>query len=151
PQTLANWKRRLDEHGEAALVQLVRPVNRFPDQVRQLVGDLKRTFPTMGRQRMADSFARAGLVLAASTVRRISLEAPPQPTEPPSDRPTADDTPGSANTRRPAGIEARCADPVWHCDLAVVPTALGFWLPWFPFAGWLGWPFAYWVVGVVDQ
>src|SRR5690606_18550908 len=125
--------------------------NRFPDQVRQLVGDLKRTFPTMGRQRMADSLARAGLVLAASTVRRISLEAPPQPTEPPSDQPTADDAPGSANTKRPAGIEARYADHVWHCDLTVVPTALGFWLPWFPFAVWLGWPFAYWVVGVVDQ
>ncbi len=36
-QTLLSWMRRLDEGGERALVQMVEPVNRYPDFVRNLV------------------------------------------------------------------------------------------------------------------
>ena len=77
--TIASWKHKLDDLGEAALVRLAPPVNRFPDQVRQLVRDLKQLYPSMGRQRIADTLARTGLVLAASTVRRMVLETPGEP------------------------------------------------------------------------
>jgi transposase-like protein len=40
-QTLRSWLRRLDEEGEAGLVRLSEPVNRFPDFVRYLVKQLK--------------------------------------------------------------------------------------------------------------
>ena len=36
-----------DRLGEAALVQLAQPVNRFPDYVRELVRSLKHTVPWM--------------------------------------------------------------------------------------------------------
>ncbi|MCA9632311.1 MAG: transposase [Myxococcales bacterium] len=148
-----------DRLGEAALVQLAQPVNRFPDYVRELVRSLKHTVPWMGRQRLADTLAREGLVLAASTVRRMAREMPPKIEEPdPShsdeagdSHPLANSTPPAPKRKLPEGITARYFGHVWHCDLTVVPTALGFWLPWFPFCVWLGWPFAYWVVGVVDQ
>ena len=158
-QTIANWKKRLDEQGEIALVRLAQPVNRFPEYVRQVVRSLKRSFPWMGRQRLADTLAREGLQLAASTVRRITLEPWPKANEPEpshSDEaadsdPLASATPPPPKRKLPNGITARYFGHVWHCDLTVVPTALGFWLPWFPFCVWLGWPFAYWVAGVVDQ
>ncbi|MCA9645404.1 MAG: transposase [Myxococcales bacterium] len=151
--TIANWKKRLDEQGEAALVRLAAPVNRFPDYVREVVRGLKRSFPSMGRQRLADTLAREGLVLAASTVRRITLEVPPMSNEPePSDgEEFAREKPAEPSRAKSTGIAAWYYGHVWHCDLTVVPTSLGFWLPWFPFCVWLGWPFAYWVVGVVDQ
>ncbi|MCA9644247.1 MAG: DDE-type integrase/transposase/recombinase, partial [Myxococcales bacterium] len=158
--TLASWRHKLDDLGEAALVRLAQPVNRFPDQVRQLVRDLKQLYPSMGRQRIADTLARTGLVLAASTVRRMVLETPGEPGEGPATGPESTpsqpdvDTDGSTAAPTPAkpkSVTARYTHHVWHCDLTLVPTAAGLWVPWFPFAAWLGWPFAYWVVGVVDQ
>ncbi len=161
--TLGTWKQKLDDAGEAALVRLAQPVNRFPDQVRQLVRDLKRLYPSMGRQRIADVLARTGLVLAASTVRRMLHEAPTaSPESAPQSRVTTQtlaevtDTASCEDTAQaepstPKGVTARYTDHVWHCDLTLVPTAAGFWVPWLPFAVWLGWPFTYWVVGVVDQ
>ncbi|MCA9626422.1 MAG: transposase [Myxococcales bacterium] len=152
-QTIANWKKRLEEQGEAALVRLAVPVNRFPNYVREVVRGLKQSFPSMGRQRLADTLAREGLALAASTVRRMTLEVPQTSDEPnPSDSDeSVPDKPTQPSRSKPTGITARYFGHVWHCDLTVVPTALGLWLPWFPFCVWLGWPFAYWVAGVVDQ
>ncbi|MCA9645253.1 MAG: DDE-type integrase/transposase/recombinase, partial [Myxococcales bacterium] len=153
-QTIANWKKRPDEQGEAALVRLATPVNRFPDYVRELVvRGLKRSFPSMGRQRLADTLAREGLVLAASTVRRITLEVPPTADQPdPADNEeSAREKPAQPPRPKSRGIAARYFGHVRHCDLTVVPTALGFWLPWFPFCVWLAWPSAYWVASVVDQ
>ncbi len=49
------------------------------------------------------------------------------------------------------GVEATRPDHVRHCDLTVAPTAMGYWLPWFPLSVVLGWPFAWWVAGAVDQ
>ncbi|MEZ4234253.1 MAG: DDE-type integrase/transposase/recombinase [Polyangiaceae bacterium] len=150
-QTVANWKKRLDEHGEAALVQTPEPVNRFPDYVRELVRGLSRAIPTAGRQRIADTLARTGLVLAASTVRRMAAEPSTMPAPRPEET-TTEKPPAARNANaNPKGITARHINHVWHCDLTVVPTALGLWLPWFPFCVWLGWPFLYWVAGVVDQ
>jgi len=158
-QTVANWHKRRDEQGEASLIQLIQPVNRFPDQVRELVRTLKQSFPSMGRQRIADTLARQGLQLAASTARRMTLETPPEEGDAGDPGPPASADPDTlAHVTAPAlkrslpqGIQARYFGHVWHCDLTVVPTALGLWLPWFPFCVWLGYPFAYWVAGVVDQ
>ena len=40
-QTLRSWMQRIDERGERALIQVVDPVNRFPDFVRYFVKQLK--------------------------------------------------------------------------------------------------------------
>jgi hypothetical protein len=47
PATVASWTGRLDERGPAALVQMLEPVNRFPDFVAYLVRRLKTLCPTM--------------------------------------------------------------------------------------------------------
>src|SRR5439155_26952583 len=68
--------------GEQALVRLPQPVNRFPDFVRVVVERLRATVPFMGKVRMAQTLARAGLHLGATTVRRMMArrERPaPQP------------------------------------------------------------------------
>jgi hypothetical protein len=57
-QTLLIWMRRLDEHGARALIQTVEPVNRYPDFVRHLVRQLKRLFPTLGYEKLAQILAR---------------------------------------------------------------------------------------------
>ena len=67
--TVASWTRRLDENGPGALVRTPEPVNRFPDFVALLVRKLKTALPSMGKVRIAQVLARAGLVLSASTVK----------------------------------------------------------------------------------
>ena len=65
PNTIASWMARLDEQGEDALVQTSTPVNRFPDFVAQIVKHLKTVCPAMGKKRIAQVLARAGLHLAS--------------------------------------------------------------------------------------
>ncbi|MFQ5701741.1 MAG: helix-turn-helix domain-containing protein, partial [Acidobacteriota bacterium] len=77
PTTVASWMGRLDEEGPAALVQMVEPVNKFPDFVGYLVRRLKVLCPTMGKARLANVLCRAGLHLSATTVGRI-LNDPPR-------------------------------------------------------------------------
>jgi len=69
--TVASWLKRVDESGFYALVKLPEPANRFPDFVRQVVRQLKCICPTMGKVRIAQMLARAGLQLSPSTVRRF--------------------------------------------------------------------------------
>jgi putative transposase len=38
----------------------------------------------------------------------------------------------------------------WHVDLTAVPTSVGFWAPWLPFALPQCWPFCWWVAVVFD-
>jgi hypothetical protein len=40
---------------------------------------------------------------------------------------------------------------VWHVDLTVAPTGVGFWVPWLPLALPQQWPFRWWVAVVVDH
>jgi hypothetical protein len=40
---------------------------------------------------------------------------------------------------------------VWHVDLSIVPTGLGFFVPWFPFSLAVTWPFCFWVAVVLDH
>ena len=61
--TVASWMRRLNEEGEQALVRLPVPVNRFPDFVRVVVRQLRATCPLLGKVRIAQMLARAGLAL----------------------------------------------------------------------------------------
>jgi transposase len=69
--TIANWMQRIDETGPNALLELPVPVNRFPDFVSELVNIVKSSYPEMGKVRIAQILARAGLHLSPSTVRRI--------------------------------------------------------------------------------
>ena len=47
------------------------PVNKFPEFVRYIVGQLKLFFPVMGYERIARILAREGLHLGPTTVRRM--------------------------------------------------------------------------------
>ncbi len=74
PVTVAEWMKRVDEEGENALVQTPEPINRFPDFVRHIVCRLKVLCPTMGKKRIAETLAKAGLQLGVSTVGRTIAE-----------------------------------------------------------------------------
>ena len=68
---IASWLKRVDEQGSNALVQLREPVNKFPDFVRYLVQQLKALCPMLGKVKIAQILARAGLHLGATTVGRM--------------------------------------------------------------------------------
>ena len=59
-----------------ALVQLPVPVNKFPDFVRYLVQRMKTLCPMLGKVKIAQVLARAGLHLGQTTVGRILKEKP---------------------------------------------------------------------------
>jgi hypothetical protein len=94
----------------------------------------------MGKVQIAQTLARAGLHLGATTVgRKLREDAAPQP------RPISNvPSPGRK-------IIARSSDHTWHIDLTAVPTGLGFWVPWLPFALPQQIPFCRWVGVVVDH
>jgi len=138
PLTIASWTVRLDEEGADALVRLPDPVNRFPEFVGYVVRRLKVLCPAMGRMRIARILARAGLHLGPTTVRRM-LRLP----RPPKSRPTLQAAPRVITARKP--------NDLWHVDLTTVPTALGFWVAWIPFALPQVWPFCWWVGVAIDH
>jgi putative transposase len=139
-QTMRSWLRRVDEEGERALVRISEPVNKFPDFVRYLVKQLKVLLPTMGKVRIAQFLARAGLHLGATTVGRMLKEPEPVPTE--------ETAAVVVETRL---VVAKRPGDVWHVDLTGVPTAAGFWVPWLPFSLPQSWPFCWWIAIVVDH
>ena len=138
--TVASWGKRLDEQGPDALLRTLEPVNKFPDFVRSIVQRLQTFCPRLGKVKIAQILARAGLHLAATTIGRIRREAP---VEPPTPRVKA-----MPSARR---VTADRPNHVWHVDLTVVPTAAGCWAPWLPFALPQCWPFCWWVAVVVDH
>ncbi len=69
--TIASWLKRVDEKCPASLVQLSQPVNKFPEFVCQAVRRLKTLCPSMGKVKIAQVLARAGLHLGATTVGRV--------------------------------------------------------------------------------
>jgi transposase InsO family protein len=139
-QTLKSWLRRIDEEGESGLVQLAEPVNRFPDFVRYLVRQLKALCPTMGKVRIAQVLARAGLHLGATTVGRILKETEPIPEDV-----------ACTITIGTRSVKASYPGELWHVDLTAVPTGAGFWVPWLPYSLPQSWPFCWWVAVVVDH
>ena len=140
-QTLMLWMRRIDEHRERPLVQTVDPVNRYPDFVRIFVRQLKVLFPTMGSVRMAQTLARAGLHLGATTIRRMTREK----SSPDGD---LDEATSSRSRNR---VVAKYPGHTLHVDLTLVPTRAGFWVPWLPFSAPQAWPFCWWVAVAIDQ
>jgi transposase InsO family protein len=140
--TITSWLGRVDEEGSAALLRMPTPIHRFPEFMRELVRSLKESCPSMGKVRIAQMLGRAGLALAPSTVRRI-LKERSSPT-PPRSQP-------SVTQRRRAAVKARQPHDAWHSDFSVVPTALGFFVPWLPFAILQRWPFCWWVCVVLDH
>ncbi len=68
PTTVASWSKRVDELGPKALLQLPEPVNRFPDFVRYAEQRLKTLWPTVGKVKIEQTLAHAGLHLCANTV-----------------------------------------------------------------------------------
>ena len=80
----------------------------------------------MGKKRMAQTLARAGLTLGVSTVGRILKEGAgrrPEPMESAvSKEPVVKQVKGSP-------VQAKAPNHVWQVDLTLVPTAAGFWTP----------------------
>lgn len=143
--TIANWMARPDDQGPNALLALPNPVNRFPDFVSELFNTVKASCPEMGKLRIAQLLARAGLHLSPSTVRRMFKK----PVDAPEPLPLATNDSKSIKSGRIA--TARNPGHTWHIDLTVVPTRQGFWVPWIPFALRQSWPFAYCVFSVIDH
>jgi transposase len=71
--TIRSWLRRVDDD---SLVQTQTPVNRFPDFVRYAVQQIKLFCPTLGKVKIADMLARAGIHIGKTTVGRILKEKP---------------------------------------------------------------------------
>ncbi len=144
--TIATWLKRTDEEGDRALVQAAEPVNKFPGYVGYLVRWLKTMCPAMGKKRIAQVLARAGLHLGATTVGRM-LKQQPDLNEPAEEALTIEETlPVSSGA-----IKAKRPNHIWHVDLTVVPTTAGFWVPWMPFSKLQCWPFCWWVAVIIDQ
>jgi transcriptional regulator with XRE-family HTH domain len=101
--TIAEWLCRIDEPGERPLLQLREPVNKFPELVGYVVRRLKTLCPTLGKRKIAETLARAGLHLGATTVGRM-LNAPQQPLLP------------TGKRDRPCVVHAKRPNDVWHMD-----------------------------------
>ena len=138
--TIASWMQRVDEEGSDALVQMCVPVNKFPDFVRYVVQRLKALCPTMGKVKMAQTLARAGLHVSATTVGRMLKDKPAPRPKPTQDAQTADRV-----------VTSKYPNHVWLVDLTVVPTDAGLWCSWLPFALPQRWPFCHWVAMVMDH
>ena len=138
--TVASWLKRVDEQGPDALVQLREPVNKFPDFVRYVVQQLKVLCPALGKKKLAETLARAGLHLGTTTVGRMLKD---KPARPPAPEAQAD------STRRV--VTAKYPNHVWHIDFTTVPNGAGFCCSWLPFALPQCWPFCWWVLVAVDH
>jgi transposase InsO family protein len=138
--TIASWIGRVDDEGPDALLQLREPVNRFPDFVRYVVQRLRVLCPTMGKVKIAEILARAGLHLGVTTVGRILKEKPVP-------------TPKPAQKAKTTGrvVTSKYPNHVWLVDLTVVPTGSGLWCSWLPFALPQRWPFCWWVGVAIDH
>ena len=80
--TIRSWLRRVDDD---SLVQTQTPVNRFPDLIRYAVQQIKLFCPTLGKVKIADMLARAGIHIGKTTVGRILKEKPAHAPDPDND------------------------------------------------------------------
>ena len=48
-------------------------------------------------------------------------------------------------------VGAKQPDDLWHLDLTAVPTRLGFWTSWVPWALPQEWPFCWWIAVALDH
>jgi putative transposase len=99
----------------------------------------------MGKKRIAQVLARAGLQLSATTVgRMLAASVPNQPAP-------VEDSDKSAREPPNRVVTARHPNHVWHVDLTLVPVTSGRWIPWFPFSLPQVWPFVWHVAVVIDH
>ncbi len=146
PATIASWMKRVDEGGRAALLQLREPVNKLPEFVRYIVRLLKILCPVMGKKRIAQFLARAGLHLGVTTVGRMLKEKARLP------KPAASAMkPEAGKERLFRPVVSKYPNHVWLVDLSVVPTSAGFWAAWIPWALPQVWPFSWWIGCVIDH
>jgi putative transposase len=138
--TIASWMSRVDEQGPDALVQLPDPVNEFPDFVRYLVQRLKTLCPMLGKVKIAQILARAGLHLGQTTVGRILKEKP-------APKPAAHQSPQT----KERVVTSKYPNHLWMTDLTTVPIGSGFWVSWLPFSLPQCWPFCWWIGAVIDH
>ena len=138
--TIRSWLKRVDEQGPDALVQLREPVNKFPAFVRYLVQQLKALCPMLGKVKISQILARAGLHLGATTVGRILKEEPtPSPTE------------EQKQDGKNRVVTSKYPNHLWQIDLTTVPIGPGFWTMWPPFSLPQFWPFGWWIGVVLDH
>ena len=106
-QTIRNWMQ-----ADTPLVELPENATHYPDYLRFIIQQLKVWCPI---------FARTGLHISASTIRRIINEPPmdPEAAESPN-RP--DDEP----TEKSREVIAKYANHVWSVDLTLIPIDQGF-------------------------
>ena len=138
-QTIINWVRGVDNGDKT--VQMPERTNRYPDFVRYIVQQLKSLCPILGRYKIADILARAGLHLSASTVKLIVDEPPMEPT-------------GDADPASPPSsptVQAWYPNHVWSVDLTVVSSMDGLWVPWSPNALTQVHPYSWYVMVVIDH
>ncbi len=138
PATVCNWMQRLDEEGPDAIVREREPVNKFPDFVRYIVRRLKTLCPSMGKAKIAQVLSRIGLHLAVTTVGNMLRERPRR-------------RPRTSPARTNRSIHARGPSHIWNADLTTIPTGLGFWTAWLPYALPQCWPFCWWLAVAVDH
>jgi transposase InsO family protein len=143
--TVSSWMKRVDEEGDNALIQMTELVNKFPVFVRHLVRQLKAFIPALGKEKIAQVLARAGLHLGVTTVGRMLSEKPSKVIGQEAD--LSEDT-EQVEVRV---VTAKYPGHVYHCDLTVVPTCTGFWVPWLPNSLLQVWPFCWWVAVVIDH
>lgn len=98
----------------------------------------------MGKKRIAQVLANAGLHLGTTTVGRM-LRRQPESTDP------AEEALTIAEPIAGCAITATRPNHIWHVDLTVVPTTAGFWVPWIPFSKLQRWPFCWCVAVVIDH
>ena len=107
---------RPEEEGATGLVQVRKPVNKFPDLVGYVIRRLKVLCPTMGTVRIAQVLARAGLHPGATTDRKMLREKEKKAPV------------GTELKKASRSIRSREPNDVRHVDLTTVPTSLGFWI-----------------------
>jgi putative transposase len=98
----------------------------------------------MGKAKIAEHLARKGLHLAVTTVGRMLKEEPVGPASSAAAEVTGEED-------APRSIIARFPNSVWGIDLTLVPIVGGLWTCWMPFSLPQCWPFAWWVLAVVDH
>jgi transposase InsO family protein len=101
---------------------------------------IKLFYPTLGKLKIAEKLARAGIHIGKSTVERILKERPVEPKHP-------TDENGDKRVR----IVSKYPGHTWNADLTAVPVSGGFWTPWIPTAISPRWPVCWWVLSVIDH
>jgi transposase InsO family protein len=133
--TIRSWLRRADDD---SLLQTVTPVNRFPDFLRHAVQQIKLFCPSLGKVKIAETLARAGIHIGKTTVGRILKEKPSA-------------APSSEDAKTSLRIVSKYPNHTWHADTTAVPISGGFWTNWVPNALWQRWPVCWWQLNVVDH